>query len=367
MTDQHVVVMRLWLLVAVLSVGCTAAPQESQILDAPVLPFDELFAPADTVRLDPSIIIGAIMFLDVNQEGDLLVTDFIGGGVNLFASSGEHIRTYSPQECLPDDEDLTPFSARFADRGHVVTKDLGDKVVVLTADGRCVSATRRMLHRAKGFCASGDSLFFLVWPNPWTSSSSHNSVVVYSPELQVLRDIPVEWPKFPRLNVPFSAMWDRSIDCFGDGPYFTYLESMDAIPVRFDAKAAQQRPEFYSPRPQDLQRHMSREEMRAEYDKYLTTSAVFALTSQTRMVVYSHLADRWRLEGIEGTGGQYGISVASNVGRFPPRSTISPVWPDAAGNGYIYSQGDHEPLADGDVGNPLIFRYRFIPPQDADE
>ncbi len=367
MTDQHVVVMRLWLLVAVLSVGCTAAPQESQILDAPVVPFDELFAPADTVRLDSSIIIGAIMFLDVNQEGDFLVTDFIGGGVNLFASSGEHIRTYAPQKCLPDDEDLTPYSARFAGRGHVVTKDLGDRVVVLTADGRCISATRRMLHRTKGFCASGDSLFFLVWPDPYITSSSHNSVAVYSLELQSLRDIPVEWPKFPRLNFPFSGKWDRSIDCFGDGPYFTYLESMDAIPVRVDAQSTQQRPEFYSPRPQDIQRNMSREERSAEWNKYLTTDAVIALTSQTRMVLYRNLADQWQLEGVEGAGYHYGISIASNVGRFPPRSTITPDQPLAAGYGYIYSQGDHEPLSDGDVGNPLILRYRFILPRDADD
>ncbi len=365
MTDQHVV-MRLWLLMAVLSVGCTAAPKRSQILDAPVVPFAELFAPADTVRLDSSIIIGAIMFLDVNQEGDLLVTDFIGGSVNLFASSGEHIRTYSPRECLPDDENLTPYSARFAGKGHVVTKDLGSRVVVLTADDHCVSATRRMLHLSKGFCTSGDSLFFLAWPEPWASSSSYNSVLVYSLGLQSLRDIPVEWPKFPRLNRPFSGMWDRSIDCFGDGPYFTYLESMDAIPVRFDAQLTQQRPEFYSPRPQDLQRNMSREEMTAEWQKYLSTSAVFALTSQTRMLLYSNLADRWRPEGVE-VGYRYGISVASNVGLFPPRSTISPDKPLAAGYGYIYRQGDHEPLPDGDVGNPLILRYRFIPPQDAED
>lgn len=351
---------------AVLFVGCTDAPQRSQTLDAPVVPFDELFAPADTVRLDSSIIIGAIMFLDVNQEGDLLVTDFIGGSVNLFASSGEHIRTYSPRKCLPDDEDLTPYSARFAGKGHVVTKDLESRVVVLTADDRCVGATRRMLHRFKGFCASGDSLFFFVWPDPYLTSSSYNSVVVNSLELQSLRDIPVEGPKFPRLNLPFVGMWDRSIDCFGDGPYFTYLESLDAIPVRFDAQLTQQRPEFYSPQPRDIPRNISREAMTAEWQEYLSTNAVFALTSQTRMVLYKNLADRWQVEGVEDDGFRLGISVANNVGRFPPRSTISPVWPDAAGYGYIYSGGDHEPLPNGDVGNPLILRYRFIPPQDAD-
>ena len=365
MTGYDVADMRL-LLLAVLSVGCTAAPQRSQVLDSPVVPFDELFAPADTFRLDPSIIIGGILFLDVNQEGDFLVTDYIARSVDLFSSSGEHIRTYSARECLPDAENLMPYSSRFFGKGHVVTKHSGRAVVVFTADGRCVGATRSLPHPSNGFCASGDSLFFFVTPYS-ARASSHNSVVVYSPELHRLREIPVEWPKFLRLNANFAGIWERNIDCFGDGPYYTYQENMDAIPARFDAELAQQRPKFYSERPQDIPRDISTEARMAEWTKYLTTAGVFALNGHTRMVMYAHLDDRWQPEGVEDARFRLGISVASNDGRFPPRSTITSITPTAAGYGYTYSLGDHEPLPDGNVGNPLILRYRFIPPQDSDD
>ena len=80
------------------------------------------------------------------------------------------------------------------------------------------------------------------------------------------------------------------------------------------------------------------------------------------MVVYSNLDNRWQPEGLEDTRIRRGISVASNAGQFFPRSTISSFRPVAAGYGYAYRRGNHELLPDGDVGNPLILRYRFIPP-----
>ena len=292
----------LLLLMAMLSAGCNSDPQRSQVVDSPVVPFNELFAPADTVRLDPSIIIGGIDFLDLNQEGDLLVTDRIGRSVDLFSSSGEHIRTYPTRECLPDEEYLVPYSSRFLGKSHVVAKYSGGAVVVFSADGRCIGATRRLPDPSYGLCASDDSIFFFGVPYPSAEASSHNSVVVYSPELQRLRDIPVEWPKFPALNVNFRGFWERSIACFDDGPYYTYLGSMDATPARFGAESAQQRPEFYSERPRDMPLNMSREAKRAEWNKYLTTDAVFALTSHTRMVVYRNLDDRWQPEGVEDAG-----------------------------------------------------------------
>ncbi len=359
--------MRLGLLLAVLSAGCAAAPQRSQILDAPVVPFDELFAPADTVRFDPSIIIGGIDFLDLNQEGDLLVTDRIGRGIHLFSSFGEHIRTYSAQECLPDDGDRAPHISRFLGKNHVATMLSGLAAAVFTADGHCVDATRRLPDPSRGFCTSGDSMIFLITPLPSAEPLSYNRVAVYSPELHFLRDISVEWPKFPALNVTFSGFWGRNIDCFGDGPYFTYLGSMDAMPARFDAASAQQRPEFYSERPRDMPLRMSIEAKRAEWNRYITTDAVFALTSHTRMVVYRNLDERWQPEEQADTWVRLGISVGSNVGRFLPRSTIATVWPIAAGYGYAYSRGDHERLPNGDVGNPMILRHRFVPPQDADD
>ncbi|MXW83188.1 MAG: hypothetical protein F4246_01920 [Rhodothermaceae bacterium] len=80
------------------------------------------------------------------------------------------------------------------------------------------------------------------------------------------------------------------------------------------------------------------------------------------MLVYRNIDDRWRPEETEGLSVYLGLSIASNIKQFPSRSTISPISPLATGDGYIYSQGDPELLPDGDVGNPTVLRYRFIPP-----
>ena len=307
------------LLMAVLSVGCTSDPQRSQIVDSPVVPFEELFAPADTIRLDPSIIIGGILFMDVNQEGDFLVSDGIGNSVNLFSSSGEHLRTYSVQECLPDLESFQPFSSRFMGTGRVVTMGFGGAVVVFSADGRCVGATRHVSVSSLGFCASGDSIFFLGLP---LSKDLRPTIVVNSPELQRLREIPVEWPEFPVLNAGRSGIPGRNIDCFDDGPYYTYLGSMDAMPARFDAESAQQRLEFFAERPRDLSPNMSSKAKIAEWDKYLATSAFFALDSQTRMVVYRNLDDRWQPEGLKDARMCVQSRLACSAGVSPARVEI---------------------------------------------
>lgn len=355
--------MRPLLVVVVLSIGCTTDSGNSQIIDSPVVPFNELFAPPDTVRLDPAIIIGSISFLDVNQEEDFLITDALGRDVYLFSSSGEHLRTFSVQTCLPDQVNNTPFSARFLGKDYIVVTQFSGAVVVFGNDGRCVSGTRRLADSSHSFCTSADSIYFLGIPIPVLNGMNNNTVAVYSPELERAREIPVGWPKFPVLNVGRTGIMGRSIDCFDDRSYYTYLESMDAVPAPYDAELTQQRPEFFEERPRDISLKMSREKRREEWNRYLTTDGIFALTSSVRMVVYRNVPPRWRPETIGSAQFSYGISVASNDGRFLPRSTTTSIMPITAGYGVIYSRGDNELLPDGNVGNPVILKYRFIPPR----
>ena len=96
--------------------------------------------------------------------------------------------------------------------------------------------------------------------------------------------------------------------------------------------------------------------------EYPVSIGVFALDKSTRMVPFIYLDREW-MRWSEESGHLIGISVASNTGQFPGRSTISHVWPISAGNGYFYAEGEHEPLPDGEVGNPILIRYRFVPPQ----
>lgn len=155
------------LLLAVLAVGCTSsdAPRR-HIIDSPLVPFDELFALEDTVRLDPSIVIGMIMFLDFNQDGHLLVSDMVTKDVYRFSASGEYMRTYSVPKCLPDEEGVVPWSSRFIDGDRIMTMTMGGPVVVFDAAGNCVAASRSLPDRSAAFCAKDDSIHVLTMVGP---------------------------------------------------------------------------------------------------------------------------------------------------------------------------------------------------------
>ena len=143
--------------------GCDNTP-EGQIVESPVVPFTELFDHAHTIRLDPSIMMSGISTMDVNQAGSLLVGDGLGSRVHLFSSSGEYIRAYSMRKCLPDDSPkYDPSGVRFLGQDKVIVKTLAGQVAVLTIDGQCIKASRRLPRRTMGFCTSNDSIFFLEY------------------------------------------------------------------------------------------------------------------------------------------------------------------------------------------------------------
>ena len=346
-----------------LLVGCTSDPQY-QIVEPPLVPFEELFVLEDTISLDPSVIIGQISYMDTNPEGSLLITDQIGDSVFLFSPTGEHIRSYDPLKCLIGREKFHPWNSLFMSEGKIMTKNVSNGAVVFDSDGSCFSTVQHTPTPYWNSCAHDDSLFFY---SPVAIRSSDASLVVYSSKLVKLRDIPVKPTVFPELNDGRMAITARSIACFNDGPYFAYLESMDAMPAYAKSELILQRPKFFVDRPRDLPRNWSRDKQREEWSKYLSLYGVFALTHQTRMVVHHTLGDRWRPAALDARTHVVGIGIVSNTGQFPARSAITTVPPIAAGHGYMYYEGKLEILPDGEFGNPLILKYRFVQPENTDD
>ena len=203
--------------------------------------------------------------------------------------------------------------------------------------------------------------------SPVAIRSSDASLVVYSSKLVKLRDIPVKPTVFSELNDGSMGRRGRSIACFDDGPYFAYQESMDAMPAYSNTELILQRPKIFVDRPRDLPRNWSTDRQREDWRKYLSLYSVFALTHQTRMVVHHTLEDRWRPADLDDRAYVVGIGIVSNTGEFPARSTITTVPPIAAGNGYMYYRGKHELLPDGEFGNRLILKYRFVQPENTDD
>jgi hypothetical protein len=351
------------LLVTVLLGGCSSDPQY-QVVEPPLVPFEELFVLEDTIRLDPSVIIGRISFMDTDPEGNLLITDSIGDSVFLFSSTGEHIRTYDPLKCLIGREEFSPWNSLFMSEGKIMTTHVSYGAVVFNPDGSCFSTVQSTPTPFWNSCVHNDSLYYYT---PIAMASSNASLVAYSSELVKLHDIPVKPTVFPVLNDGRMGILGRSIACFDDGPYFAYQESVDAMPAYAKADLTLQRPKFFVDRPRDLRQNWSRDRQREEWNKYPSLYGVFALTPQTRMVTHFNLWDRWRPAGLDDQTYFLGIGIVSNTGQFLPRSIITTIVPIAAGHGYMYERKEHELLPDGELGNRLIIKYRFVQPENTDD
>ena len=357
--DRLTFASRLIILLMIGAAGCGPEEPMSRIIRSPVVPFAELFSVADTVRLDSSVLVGNVGFLDVNTQGEFLVSDHVGRGVHRFSPSGSHVHSYSASDCLPDEGNFMPMSSRFLEDGRIMTMQFGAGVAVFDTNGSCVAATRQLEPRTSGFCVHQGSI---VVQSIYVGGQA--SMGVYSPALESLDDLEIESPRLVGLNQFSPGLMGTRVACFTDGPYYVYGESMDGIAARPGASTIQYQPEFFEYRLDDLPKGADFSVLREHQDEYPTVISLFALDGSTRMIVTAGLADKWHLDS---PGSLLGLSMASNTGRFPGRSTVSPVTPQAAGNGYFYAVGSNEPLPNGDVGNPVIVRYRFIPPKSTDE
>ena len=321
-----------------------------------LVPFADLFARPDTIRLDPDILVGELTALDVDHEGRLLVADRVSRATYHFSAAGHHIRTYEVPTCKPDNPDSSPLFSRHLGGGRIMVAGWGGAITVFDETGLCVATEMHPMPVA-GVCTGGDKFFVFPWYRPF----SGYRVIAVSHELEELKTWEVAPPKFRLLNTLSGGMAGSALGCFDDGPYYTVLEWPDAMPVRQQANWSRIRPTFFSIRTEDLRRRATPQEMVVEKDVHPSNIGVWAIDGGTRMLAYGDMPPEWATEDIPYP---LGLAVVSNAGLFRPRSTLAPIWPQAAGKGYVYSVGDHESMSDGDIGNPVILRFRFIPPSD---
>lgn len=342
-----------------MAAGCaTSDSQLRDTVESPMAPFGDLFASPDTIRLDSEVVVGTIDFLDVSREGHLLIADRISMRAHHFSASGKHIQTYLIGTCQPDHADDRVKFARFIGGGRVMLLGGDGSVAVFDESGGCAATEFRYPIGLEGTCAIGDSVLmqpgYLPFFNP--------EVQAVTRDLEMLDVWQIEKPEFPWLNRIYKGFGGRSMACFADGPYYKYAEWSDALPVFSRGNVAQVDPVFFTKRVRDIRRESDLLTKRDEINEYPTNSGIMAIDSTTRMIVYSKLPTEWRLPDVLL---QTGIAVVSNVGAFPARTAVVPFYPVGAANGYVYREADHEILPDGDFGNPLILRYKFVPPPDA--
>ena len=341
----------------VVAAGCSTSDSPLRYtVEPPIAPFGELFAPPDTIRLDSSVVIGTVSFMDVSQEGHLLITDRTSRSTYQFSASGKHIQTYILGTCQPDHTNERVRVARFIGGGRVMLVG-GDGAVAVLDESALCAATEYRHPLIEAACAIGDSVFMQARYSPYLKPVAY----AVARDLEVLDTWQIAEPEFRRLNGFWKGLAGRSMECFADGPYYKYAEWPDALPVFSPGNVAQVDPAFFTKRERDIKLGPDMLERRDEIREYPTNSGIWAIDSTTRMILYTGLPNEWVPSN---SIMRRGVAVVSHVGAFPAQTAIVPARfnPVGAANGYIYRNADPEMLPDGDVGNPLILRYKFIPP-----
>ncbi|MXY07631.1 MAG: hypothetical protein F4058_05495 [Rhodothermaceae bacterium] len=325
-----------------------------------LVPFDKLFAPPDTVILDPSLLVGQIRFIDADASGNLLITDYSAGLVHLFEPTGHHVSTFDTNVCFPNDTRHTVDGARFADNGTILVNTWEGVTVVFDRAGNCVTARSDPTSTILSFCTWGDSLFTLL---SFRGSNQKQMFEVYTMDLVFQRAIEHAPPEFPRLNSISSGYGGRNMDCFQGGVLYKHLGDMDAKPVSGQALRTQARPEYFVKRDRDIPFTRDLNARLQVQRAFPLLTGLYALDEDVRMMLFSWIDESFRLEGDTGQRIE-GLSIASNSNQFPPVSTILHKTPSAAAHGYLYFVGDYVTMPDGEFSNSTIVRYRFIPPTD---
>lgn len=357
-----------YLVLAGLVAGCRRSANDLSgvaVHPSVLVPFDELFALEDSLVLDPSIILGRIWFMEADTSGSVLVTDIASNLAHLFAPTGRHEATYSMDTCLPSGDEHSVWMSRFADGDRVILSTTNGSMVVFDRSGDCLAATQGLISPIRSFCAHGDSIF--VFRGPRGMNRPTTSVVgVYSVDLELKQEILLEPPEFTMLNLNFMGIAGRDMDCFSDGPWYKYHEDMDARPVNGYSLAARSRPDFFVRRNEDVPSSGQMSKRQESLNAFPLLSGVYALDDGIRMTRFTRIDDAFRPSGVTGRS-VTGLSIVSNTGKFRSVSTVPHKPPKTARYGYLYFLGDHVPMDDGDVGNPTVIRYRFKPPEAADD
>ncbi len=329
--------------------GGVCSAQSAQEVGTNLVDFDNVFVLQDTVRLDQAVIIGKIDDMDVSDSGTMLVMDGSTRTVYHFSATGQLLYELSVTECHPG-ANFTPWNARFIGDGHIVAWDARGAAYLFDAVGHCTDYVRSdEMINIHAMCAHGD----FIYAKPLVLSETME-VRVFSRRLELMEKIPIETTMWPNLTRIVWIKEGRSLECFDDGVWYAYVYSTDATPIRPQGSFTHHKPPFLKTRKRDKPSPDPRD-MRGLYDSS-DVLGLYRLNVSTRMI--AHMGLRHHGKVLQGLG----LTIVDHRNSFPSISTVSPRSLMGAGAGLLYLRGDHELLSDGDVGNRLILRYRFVPP-----
>ena len=339
---------QLALAIAIAATSFSSFGQQAPSHVAPFVPFEEVFAVEDTLRLDPEVLIGQIWSLDIDDAGRLVLVDFVAQAIHLFSATGSHIAQLATEDCWP--EPVTPWNARFVSNGRIVAKGTGGTFFAFDSAGLCVAAKRATeLRTVTGFCGMADSIFAIRSMAP-----RGPSLLVLSPDFEIEREIPLQQSRFRRLTLQALSRPGRNIGCFETGPRYLYPESADGVSV-WSPDTPHSIPEFYEDRSRDLSLDTDQMKRLTEIMDATITYGIYELDNSTHIV--SYLGRRKaRFQDLEGRGFQ----ITDHAHPASGISTIADIDVLAAKDGLVFALQAHERQPDGTLANPGIIRYRYL-------
>lgn len=318
--------------------------ETAQAQDPPLVEFNELFMLVDTVRLDASVLLGGWLDMDVDSNGNFAITDSDAGSVHLFSATGEHLLEMTPEACDPG-RNARLQGSRFVGDELILTSGAFLVSYVFDRSGHCILGSRSAGIASPSHVCSRDSTIYVLSK----VTPQEHYVRAFSTELELVREYPVPAPRWPVLTEAIGPI--QGIGCFEDDAWFIRMDSFDAIPVTQAMTYEATRPAFYRERKRDLPDGPDLDKKYGAISEGTVANALFELEVDTRAVHYG---------GASGPGNV--LRIVNHSGRFSPVATSPPDHPETARNGMLYYLGESERLPDGEVGNPVIVRYRFLPP-----
>ena len=163
----HLVVV--WMIL-VMIVGCGTDDRETGAASGDnregisfVSHIDDIFTLEREVVLADSIFIGHYTYLDVDTDGDFLLTDMIGKQVILYDRNGHHKKTLSTEPCDPGFP-WSPWQARFKPDGNIIV-NISQWGYEFSNEGNCMGelSDEFGFPEAMGFSNKGHIYGFYVY------------------------------------------------------------------------------------------------------------------------------------------------------------------------------------------------------------
>ncbi len=305
--------------------------------------FEDLFTPIDTIRLDASVLIGQIGFVDMSDREEFLVTDDVMRMLYVFTASGRHVRTIDISRCNPEDGGSL-LSARFLKNGDMVAVT-SRGVYALNADGSCKQRLLGILPNRPSFCERQDTVYFI------DPSARPPQIHAYSIESGIVRDYDLRKPKFPRSTAVKRGYIGRQIACFDRGTFYRYAESSDGEPLWLGSDPVLFQPMSYRPPEQDMtsQGNDRVYELQELAHEFTYSDGIFELDENHRMVTF-----------------QYPTEFNMTIVNMETETSISTTDDQSLDimltkKGLMYTLGGYELLPSGETGNRTLEVWQFHP------